>query len=346
MKVTFLNKQKDRKTITCNDGEKLLHAGLRQGIPLPYECGTGQCGTCIARAKPGTVQPNNSDLPGSKNLNLNKGEFLLCQCSVYEDCDILVDSKKLSHNHQYSLPKHQDGHLHNFNIIAPDVYVAELELPNLINFQAGQFFLFKAPGIEGYRAYSMTSYNQNTNQLNFVIKKVNQGKFTSILFDHDTKSLDLETFGPLGKATFDPEEKKDLLFITGGSGIAGIMSILDHADKINYFTSNTATIFFGARTFNDFFFIDKLTDIKKKYSNNVKLFFATSEENKKSLPQQISDHEVHRGYVHEVFSNKIGADCSEHIVFLGGPSVMVNSALPKILELGIPAKNIRFDRFG
>ena len=93
MKVTFLNKQKNRKTITCNDGEKLLHAGLRHGIPLPYECGTGHCGTCVARAKPGTVQPNNPDLPGSKNLNHQKGEFLLCQSSAYSDCNILVDFK-------------------------------------------------------------------------------------------------------------------------------------------------------------------------------------------------------------------------------------------------------------
>ena len=27
-------------------GEKILFAGLRQGIDLPYECATGTCGTC------------------------------------------------------------------------------------------------------------------------------------------------------------------------------------------------------------------------------------------------------------------------------------------------------------
>ena len=137
MKVTFLNKQKNRKTITCNDGEKLLHAGLRQGIPLPYECGTGHCGTCIARAKPGTVQPNNPDFPGSKNLNHIKGEFLLCQCSVYGDCEILVDSKDLIQNHKNPLPSHHNGHLHNFKIVAPDVYVAHLELENPIDYVKG-----------------------------------------------------------------------------------------------------------------------------------------------------------------------------------------------------------------
>ncbi len=32
-------------------GEKLLHAGLRGGIDLPYECSTGTCGTCKARGR-------------------------------------------------------------------------------------------------------------------------------------------------------------------------------------------------------------------------------------------------------------------------------------------------------
>ncbi len=30
----------------CSSGENILYAGLRSGIDLPYECGTGTCGTC------------------------------------------------------------------------------------------------------------------------------------------------------------------------------------------------------------------------------------------------------------------------------------------------------------
>ena len=30
-------------------GEKILYAGLRSQIGLPYECGTGTCGTCRAK---------------------------------------------------------------------------------------------------------------------------------------------------------------------------------------------------------------------------------------------------------------------------------------------------------
>ncbi|MGH7397823.1 MAG: 2Fe-2S iron-sulfur cluster-binding protein, partial [Candidatus Rokuibacteriota bacterium] len=33
----------------CDPGEKILHAALRRGVELPYECATGTCGTCKAK---------------------------------------------------------------------------------------------------------------------------------------------------------------------------------------------------------------------------------------------------------------------------------------------------------
>jgi toluene monooxygenase electron transfer component len=36
-------------------GERILDAGLRSGIALPYECGSGTCGTCRARLVDGDI---------------------------------------------------------------------------------------------------------------------------------------------------------------------------------------------------------------------------------------------------------------------------------------------------
>ena len=36
-------------------GERILYAGLRAGIDLPYECATGTCGTCKAKLVSGRV---------------------------------------------------------------------------------------------------------------------------------------------------------------------------------------------------------------------------------------------------------------------------------------------------
>ena len=36
-------------------GARMLYAGLAAGINLPYECGSGTCGTCRARLISGEV---------------------------------------------------------------------------------------------------------------------------------------------------------------------------------------------------------------------------------------------------------------------------------------------------
>ena len=42
-------------------------------------------------------------------------------------------------------------------------------------------------------------------------------------------------------------EKKNLLMIAGGTGIAGLMSILNHADQLSYFENYKIDLFFGVR---------------------------------------------------------------------------------------------------
>jgi toluene monooxygenase electron transfer component len=63
--VTARNGTRD---FECDQGEKILHAGLRSGVELPYECATGTCGTCKARLVSGRTESEWSDAPGRRYL--------------------------------------------------------------------------------------------------------------------------------------------------------------------------------------------------------------------------------------------------------------------------------------
>ena len=69
----------------CEPGEKILLAGLRSGVELPYECGTGTCGTCKARLVSGRVESEWPDAPGIRYLK-DPADLLMCQCLAREDC--------------------------------------------------------------------------------------------------------------------------------------------------------------------------------------------------------------------------------------------------------------------
>src|SRR5260221_367222 len=71
-------------------GEKVLYAGLRAGIDLPYECATGTCGTCKAKAVAGSVHDGWPAAPGKKFVKPAAGEFLMCQCAAEEPLTLEV----------------------------------------------------------------------------------------------------------------------------------------------------------------------------------------------------------------------------------------------------------------
>ena len=69
----------------CAPGEKILHAGLRSAVELPYECGTGTCGTCKARLASGRAHSDWPEAPGRRYLK-HEAELLMCQSVADEDC--------------------------------------------------------------------------------------------------------------------------------------------------------------------------------------------------------------------------------------------------------------------
>ena len=57
----------------CEATERLLYAGLTQGLRLPYECATGTCGTCRGRVVQGSTLVEWDEAPGFARLEARQG---------------------------------------------------------------------------------------------------------------------------------------------------------------------------------------------------------------------------------------------------------------------------------
>jgi toluene monooxygenase electron transfer component len=129
----------------CEPDEKILHAGLRSGIELPYECGTGTCGTCKARLVSGRVESEWPDAPGSRYLK-DPAELLMCQCVAREDCALEVGGLKSSDAGAWA-PGALGGRVRDRRRLTHDVAAFDVELDRPLDFAAGQFALLTVPGI-------------------------------------------------------------------------------------------------------------------------------------------------------------------------------------------------------
>ena len=188
----------------CAEGEKILHAGLRAGIGLPYECGSGTCGTCKAEVGKGEIDEGWLDAPGRAYVKSEKSEFLMCQATALGDCTIGVRANVARLVGDIPVPEAMTGRITKVEGLTHDVCRVAITIDGPVSFNAGQFMLVGAAAVEGRRAYSMADYRTSTDRLAFVIKQVPEGGFTDWLFAEDRTGAELSLFGPLGVATYAP----------------------------------------------------------------------------------------------------------------------------------------------
>ncbi|MEJ2345973.1 MAG: FAD-binding oxidoreductase [Gammaproteobacteria bacterium] len=330
-----------------SSNESVLYAGLRTGVALPYECATGTCGTCKAKLIQGDVVDHWPDAPGRKYLKAEQGEFLMCQCSAKTDLSIEVANFISETAPGSVVPDNFTGVVRHSRTLAHDVKTLTVELESPREFDAGQFVAIRFPGIEGYRGYSMVNFERHPKTLEFVIKKLPGGGVSEWLFANDPTGVKLELFGPLGSATFYPGIGKNPLFIAGGSGIAGMMSMLSRGCQEGYFRDHNGYLFFGVRTAGDAFYLDELTAFKAQFPETLHITVAFSAED---VPEDIVSAypslDFDAGFVHEVAARKMKGSYDDVIAYLAGPPPAVEAAIRTlVLEARLSADSIRYDKF-
>jgi NAD(P)H-flavin reductase/ferredoxin len=324
-------------------GEHILYAGLRAGIDLPYECATGTCGTCKAKLVSGRVHEPWPAAPGKKYVKPAAGEFLMCQCVAEEPVTAQVAKFVYPMDTGACVPQKAAGTLRAPRALTRDVMAFALELDEPREFDAGQFALLGASGVGAYRAYSMCNYERGTRRLDFILKRKPEGGFSEWLFGANRDGARLEAFGPLGKATFDPTLGKNLLLIAGGSGIAGMMSILVRAARDRYFGRHRGWVFFGVRSMRDAFWLDELS----AHAADVEVTVALSEQ---EVPAEAARQwprlRFERGLVHEVAKRAMAGKYHDVRAYVAGPPPAVDAAIRVLLlEAKLTTDNIRYDKY-
>ena len=348
MKISVVKKDQ-RQSFDIEDGERILYAGLRQGLNLPHECATGTCGTCKAALSSGAIRPLWDAAPGAKNCKPAKQEFLMCQSAALGDCEISFRGKMEANERSQYRPDYFDGRIHEATLLTPDVMQFWVRFDQPLPFQPGQFVVVNTPGLEGGRAYSMVNHSRDSDELEFIVKRFPGGGFSEWMFGDSRNDASVRVFGSLGLATLGPDEGRDLICITGGSGIAGIVSLLGRAVEDGYFERNRAQLFFGVRTWQDLFFQDRLLELNQKTDGKLQITFAFShgEVPQGEVEKKSPGVDYLQGFVTPLAMEQMGEKYADQIVFLAGPPMMVDDAIRRlVMDIGCPVDAIRYDKFG
>jgi NAD(P)H-flavin reductase len=206
------------------------------------------------------------------------------------------------------------------------------------DFLAGQAVLIGTHGQEERRPYSIACSPERaseTGRLELLVALEPNGDTGPHLTSLQSGSL-VDVEGPLGTFIF-PEKpaQQRLLFVAGGTGIAPLRSMIDHA--LRRYPSRFVSVLYSARRGDEFAFIDEL----RRYAQEGRL------ELHQTVTRDVSATWVGgRGRIGRPHFESVLHDPAATLCFVCGPRTMVSEAITTLQTLGVPDVAIRTEGWG
>ncbi len=230
-------------TFTCEEGETLLTAALREGFILPYGCRNGACGACKGRILEGEVDYGNPQPYVLPDFEKKNGLALFCQARPLTE--LVIEAREIRGVGQLDIRK-LPCRVQEMHRAAPDVIVLKLKLPanERLQFLAGQYIdILMKDGKR--RSYSMGNAPHNDEFIELHVRNMAKGAFTEFVFSRMKEKDILRFEGPLGTFFLREDSDKPMVLVASGTGFAPIKSIIEHAFHKN--TTRQMVLYWGGR---------------------------------------------------------------------------------------------------
>ncbi len=218
------------------------------------------------------------------------------------------------------------------------------DLRNGFNFKAGQFLTLRAT-IDGYdvrRSYSISSsqnsYTQN-GSLEVGIRPVQGGVFSNWAAIQLKVGDVLRVMPADGRFIVQRPRAIHRVGFAAGSGITPILSIL--ATTLEQQAESKFTLVYGNRRMDSVMFNEALQDLKDRYPNRLTLIHVLS---RQAQEVPLLEGRIDEAKVKEIVNSLLPAASMDE-VFICGPEAMIEATEKALLEVGVPARNIRTERF-
>jgi toluene monooxygenase electron transfer component len=329
----------EEKAFRCKAGDTILSGALRGGIGFPYECNSGGCGSCQFELLDGELQDLWPDAPGLSARARSRGKRLACQSVPASDCAVRVSL--IDEMVPAIAPKRQTLAFVTSRRLTPSMSEFRFHLAGPAEFLPGQYAMIALPGVEGYRAYSMSNLPNISGEWDFIIRRVPGGKGTAVLFDSLKSGDVLSVDAPYGNSYLRTGGGRDLVCIAGGSGLSPILSILRGAVRARELSDRRIYLFYGGRGPQDVC-VPEIFDADPLLSERVVTHTAISDDAAPGADGWSGE----RGLVHELVRKTLGEQIPKFDYYFCGPPAMTDAVHRMLLlEYKVSSKQLYFDRF-
>jgi len=210
----------------------------------------------------------------------------------------------------------------------------QLKKPETMTFIPGQFVSIEVDDGE-YRSYSITSEEQDHNNIRLLIETGHQGKGAD--FTRNLKVGDIVKFiGPSGKFTLPPLLPPHMFFISTGVGFAPFESMIRKLITDGY--TGKIDLYFGIRSNDELFKLDFLKQAKKDLNDFHHVL---------CFSRQVPNN-GYSGRVTKLLSENTDLEICKNtgtLFLICGNPAMVTDTISILQKAGINSHQILFEKF-
>ncbi len=208
------------------------------------------------------------------------------------------------------------------------------------DYKPGQFLTLYVPinGSIASRCYTISSSPSRPDTLTITVKRVEGGTVSNWLHNHIRAGSSLEASGPSGAFHLKEEQKSKLLFISGGSGITPMLSMVRFMADVGL--NRDICFHHSAQTPSDLIAWQELSLLARQLPG-LKLSYNTS----KASPDSDTTGQGYKGRISPELLDNICPDLVERDVFVCGPDGFMRSTQELLLNLGLPEDSYNQESF-
>ena len=323
----------DNRILSIREGETILDAGLREGVPFPFECRNGGCGKCKATLAYGSVDYGACQREILTEAERAEGKLLLCSATPRSDIEI----EYLPTTAPGGVPARVwSAVVESMDTLAPDVMRVMLKLEGRepIEFYAGQYINILLEDGEK-RAFSFATAPQVTDRVELQIRRIPGGRYTTQVFESMQVGDRLRFEGPLGSFFLREDSEKPIIFVAGSTGFAPVKSMVEYAFARGM--KRKMMLYWGTRRPEDMY-LAALPAQWERAHDNFRFIPVLSE------PRPEDQWTGRTGLVHEAIIEDF-PNLADYQVYACGSAGMVEAAYPAFQARGLSQDDCFSDAF-
>jgi ferredoxin-NADP reductase len=223
----------------------------------------------------------------------------------------------------------------------PRVKTFTLALPNPAPHRPGQHYDLRLTAPDGYqaqRSYSIASEPERAGEIDLTVERVEDGEVSPYMHDVLVVGDRVEVRGPIGGYfVWEAALGGPLLLIAGGSGVVPLMSMLRHRRASG--SGVPTRLLYSSRTPEDIIYARELEQLQAE-GDGLEVFHTLTR------AQPPGWQGFSRRIDNQMLTEVAGPLGGSPLVFICGPTLLVESAANGLVQNGLGAASIKTERFG